>query len=248
MALYRKSASAFDRIKAKYPTLSTRESAFAERARLDGARALALEGKAAPALAEVVAMVGSGFDDFETIENDPDLAAVRKLPAYAPEFAKAVKAGVAREMSETKSFPFDFDLKDLDDKPVTLADYKGKVTLVDIWGTWCPPCRAEIPTFVDLYKTYKPKGLEIVGINCNETGSPEEVRQTIKDFAKGQKMTYKCLVNDDKTEAKVPHFQGYPTTLFLDRTGKVRFQVVGLTPRVRLEAIITALLAEEARP
>ena len=71
----------------------------------------------------------------------------------------------------------------------------------------------------------------------------------IKDFAAAHKIEYACLVNDDKTEAKVPNFRGYPTTLFLDRSGKVRLRSRRPDPpKVRLEAIITTLLAEEARP
>ena len=149
-----------------------------------------------------------------------------------------------RRSSQIKSFPFDFELKDTDDKTVTLADYKGKVTIVNVWGTWCPPCRKEIPHFVDLYKEFKDKGLEIVGINCNEQGSRDQVKKKIKDFAKENKIEYKCVLNDEKTEDKIPGFQGYPTTLFLDRTGKVRLMLVGYTPKAKLEAIITTLLAE----
>ena len=121
----------------------------------------------------------AGFDDFDAIESEKDLEPVRKLPelkalieaAYQAKVAEEKKE-VAEEMSQQKSFPFDFELKDTDEKTVTLADYKGKVTIVNVWGTWCPPCRKEIPHFVDLYKTFKPKGLEIVGINCNEEGTP----------------------------------------------------------------------------
>jgi thioredoxin-related protein len=62
-------------------------------------------------------------------------------------------------------------------------------------------------------------------------------------------MTYRCVINneDDRTEGKIPGFQGYPTTLFLDRTGKVRLTLVGYTPKAKLEAIITTLLAEPAK-
>src|SRR6185312_1739167 len=155
---------------------------------------------------------------------------------------------VAEEMSQTKSFPFDFELKDTDDKTVALADYKGKVTIVDVWGTWCPPCRKEIPHFAELSKQSKDKGLEIVGINCKEEGTRDEVKTTIKAFAKENKIEYRCVLNDDKTEAKIPGFQGYPTTLFLDRSGKVRLVLVGYTPKAKLEAIITTLLADASQP
>ncbi len=245
IAMLRKSAAALDRLRARYPDLTPTEAAFAAASRLGEARALALEGKADGALAAIKDALAGGFDNIDAIEREDDLAAVRGLPGFRDALAQGIKAGVVAAIKGTKPFPFDFELKDLDDKAVNLADYKGKVTIVDIWGTWCPPCRMEIPHFVDLYQQYKGKGLEIVGINCNEEGTPAEVKKTIKDFAKEQKVEYKCLLNDDKTEAKVPGFQGYPTTLFLDRAGKVRLMLVGYTPKVKLDAIVATLLAEE---
>lgn len=166
------------------------------------------------------------------------------LPAFKAALEHAARAGILEEMARLKPFPFDFELKDTSDRTVRLADYKGKVTIVDIWGTWCPPCRKEIPHFAELYKEYRDKGLEIVGINCHEGGSPDEVKKRIQIFARETEIPYRCLLNDETTEPKIPGFQGYPTTLFLDRTGKVRMMLVGYTPKVRLEAIVSTLLAE----
>ena len=64
-----------------------------------------------------------------------------------------------------------------------LADTKGKVTIVDIWGTWCPPCRMEIPHFIALRDNYKDKGVEIIGIN-KEREPPAKIKATIEEFAK----------------------------------------------------------------
>src|SRR4051812_16256544 len=57
-----------------------------------------------------------------------------------------------------------FTMKDTEGKPVNLASYKGKVLLLDFWATWCLPCKVEMPGFVELYKTYKSKGFEVVGV------------------------------------------------------------------------------------
>ena len=61
-------------------------------------------------------------------------------------------------------------------------------------------------------------------------------------------MTYRCVLNDETTDKKIPGFLGYPTTLFLDRSGRVRMMLVGYSPKVRPEAIVTTLLAEAAKP
>lgn len=251
VAMFHKGSESFARFRKLYKDLTPNENYLFSRSRLGEARALALEGKTRESLAAIQEAMASGFDDFDAIASEKDLESVNKLPEMKDLIEKAYQARVAEEkkeiaeeMSQQKSFPFDFELKDLDDRTVKLSDYRGKVTIVDVWGTWCPPCRKEIPHFVALYKTFKPRGLEIVGINCNEQGSPDEVKKTIKDFASKNKVEYKCVLNDEKTESKIPGFQGYPTTLFLDRAGKVRLTLVGYSPKAKLEAIITTLLAE----
>lgn len=216
------------------------------RAPIDGARILALEGKPGPALDAVLKLVAGGFDDPDALDDQPDFGAVRALPGYRARLDEALRAGVRAAIAATKPFPFDFDLKDSDGHAVKAADLRGHVAIVDIWGTWCPPCRQEVPHFVDLAARYQDKGLKIVGINCNEEGSPAEVRKTINAYKAEQKMNYPCLLNDDATEGKVPGFQGYPTTLFLDRAGKVRLVLVGYVPLDRLETAVTTLLAEPA--
>ena len=251
VALFHRSTASFDRLRELYKEPTPNEQSFLGRSRVGEARALALEGKTKESLKAIQQAMAAGFDVSEAIESEKDLESVAKLPelkamveaAYQSQLAEARKE-VAEELASFRSFPFDFALKDLDDKPVSLADYKGKVTIVDVWGTWCPPCVKEVPHFVDLYKTYKPKGLEIVGINCNEEGTPEEVKKTIQGFLLKNKVEYKCVLNDDKTESKIPGFQGYPTTLFLDRSGKVRLTLVGYSPKAKLDAIITTLMSE----
>ncbi len=240
----RKSITTFGRLRDEYKTLSPEEAKFAQEIQLNEARVLAIEDKPKPALDLIVKLLDEGFDDYDAIESKADLKSVRSLPEYREKMDKAVLAGVKAEIAKNESFPFDFDLKDVDGKPVKLADFKGKVTIVDVWGTWCPPCRKEVPHFVDLAAKYDAKGLKIVGINCDEEGTPAEVKKTIKDFIAAAKIPYPCVLDDDKTKTKIPGFQGYPTTLFLDRTGKVRLVLVGYTAMNRLDAIVAALLAE----
>ena len=99
---------------------------------------------------------------------------------------------------------------------------------------------------VDLAKDYKGKGLEIVGLNYNEEGSPDVVKKTIKAFLDENKASYRCFVGDEKTQMLVPDFEGYPTTLFIDRAGKVRLKVVGYHEKEVLEEIVKTLLADKA--
>lgn len=187
------------------------------------------------------------------ISSDKDLDNLRERPDFkkmASELsAKAVdmaRTEFAELIAESKPFPFDFQLKDLNGKTVKLSDYKGKYLIVDIWGTWCPPCRAEIPHFIDLLKKYQPKGLEIVGINYEGGEDEKEDIEKIKKFNKEFGVPYTCVIGDEKTQKQVPNFQGYPTTLFLDKSGTVRMMIVGGEPLYRLEAAVEALMKADA--
>ncbi len=245
-SLLHKAGAAFRHLRDVQPKLTPTQASFVERAQVGEVRALAIEGKDADALASLQAAVAAGYSDFESLDEEADLAPVRALPGYAALVMRGVQAAVDREFAEARPFPFTFILPDLADKNVSLADFKGKVTIVDLWGTWCPPCRKEIPHFVALDREFRAKGLAIVGINCNESGSKEEVKSTIRAFVEENKIPYPCLLDDDKTQEKVPGFRGYPTTLFLDRAGKVRLTLVGYTSRAKLDAIVARLLAEPA--
>lgn len=194
----------------------------------------------------------AGFADFATVKKDPDLltlledAEVQETIAAAERtFMERETAAVKQLLADFESFDFKFSLPDLEGKAISLTDMAGKVVVADIWGTWCPPCREEIPHFVALQEKYREQGLSIVGINY-ERGDPQEAVKLISDFARDYKMNYPCVIGDEQTRAQVPSFEGYPTTLFIDRTGKVRLSVVGLQPYSRLEAVITTLLAEKA--
>ncbi len=208
----------------------------------------ATNGNKEKALASLKEALEGGFVDLALPQTDPDLDSLRDLPEFASilgkaiEIRKALTAKTVREELEShEAFDFDFNLVSIDGDKVAMADYKGKVLIVDFWGTWCPPCREEIPHFVELHRKYKDDGLAIVGINYENSDDPAEL---IRAFAKDEGILYPCVIGDDATRNLVPNFEGYPTTLFVDRNGKVRLKIVGLHPYERLEAIVQALLDE----
>jgi thiol-disulfide isomerase/thioredoxin len=153
----------------------------------------------------------------------------------------------ARELlAKGETFAFDFDLKDIDDKRVRLADYQGKVLIVDFWATWCGYCIKEFPHFVELRKKYQDRGFEIIGIDCLEDGDEATVRKLVKEVVAEQGLPYPIVFADQATLDQVPGFEGLPTTLFIDRTGKVRAKVVGYHEYEQLEAIVLELLNEKS--
>jgi len=204
------------------------------------------------AMASLKEAVDAGFEDADQLAGDSDLALLhdradfKELQEKLSEKSREHAREEVKELfASAESFPFEFTLPDLDDKPVSLADYKGKVVIVDIWGTWCPPCRMEIPHFIDLKKRYAEKGFDIVGINYEGT-EEDEAKQKIAEFVKENGINYTCVIGDEATQGQIPKLEGYPTTLFIDRAGKVRLKVVGYHKLAVLDAIVNELLPEEA--
>ena len=118
-----------------------------------------------------------------------------------------------------------------------LASLKGKVVIVDFWATWCPPCRQEIPGFIELQKQFGDKGLVVVGLSLDDETDP------VKEFCKTQKVNYPVFVVRQDTTAAWGNIEAIPTTFILDKTGrKVGGPRVGYHPREAFEKEIAPLL------
>ena len=85
-------------------------------------------------------------------------------------------------------------LKDVNGQVVSSDQFKGKVVVVDFWATWCPPCRAEIPGYVELQKKYGKDGLVIVGISCDQG---KNAAGTVKNFIQKNGVNYRIVMADD---------------------------------------------------
>lgn len=120
-----------------------------------------------------------------------------------------------------------FDLKTIEDKTVASANLKGKIIVINIWGTWCGPCVAEMPELQKVHEKYKnDKDVAILTLDSNDELAD------VKKFISEKKYTLPVLIDANYTD-KIPQFSSkrvYPTTLFIDKNGKVSFIVRGASP------------------
>ena len=121
---------------------------------------------------------------------------------------------------------YDFTLQDLEGKPISLSDYKGKVVFIDFWATWCPPCRLSIPYVEKLYEQYKDnEDFVVLGINLQES------KEDITKFMKKQKMNYPILLSDKKVISNYK-IASIPRFFLIDRNGEIYNKYVGFAPGV----------------
>jgi thiol-disulfide isomerase/thioredoxin len=186
-------------------------------------------------------------DDPSASESVEGSAAVAAAGALLPEAGQEV--GSVADGHQQVLFPFTLSLPDVDGKKLDLTSLCGKVVIVDLWGTWCPPCRLEIPNFVQLKNKYGDAGLEIVGVNFESPVlSRARARALVKRAQASLGINYRCVVGTTQVARQVPDFRALPTTLILDRHGQVRSKFVGYHSLEQLEAIVQPLLAEDDVP
>jgi peroxiredoxin len=132
-----------------------------------------------------------------------------------------------------------FTLQDLNGKNVSLADFRGKVVILDFWATWCPPCVQEIPHFIELYEQYKDKGFAMLGISLDQEGI-----SVVKSFAQKVKINYPIMMTDGQVHNAYGGITSIPTTFIIDPAGNIQKKYVGYNDKAVFEADINKLLPE----
>ena len=139
------------------------------------------------------------------------------------------------------------------EQSVTLADLTGQVVLLNFWGTWCPPCRRELPHIADLYQEFGGQtAFRLLAVSCG-SGGPEDLaalRTDTSDLLDQANISMPTYADPDRISRqeveRVVGFEGYPTTLLIDRRGDIRRVWTGFVPgnEVEMREMIAQLLAE----
>lgn len=127
----------------------------------------------------------------------------------------------------------------LDGTPVSDSALRGRVVLVNFWATWCAPCRVEMPLLQAMSVRHKNAGLVVLGLSVDRE-SPETVAQWLRERG----ITYPVAIVGRDAEAAFGGVQGYPTSVLLDRTGQVRYKVLGPLGMASLEPAVRRVLAD----
>lgn len=140
------------------------------------------------------------------------------------------------EQAKTTDYPpapvgiLQSEIKDLEGNTFKIEDKKGKVVLLNLWATWCGPCREEMPELVALEEKYKDKNFEVIGLNTDD-----ESVEDVKAFAEKMKLNYQLAYADGKLMnefIKVTRLAAIPQTIIINREGRMTYAKGGGGPRI----------------
>ena len=130
----------------------------------------------------------------------------------------------------------DFSLPAFSGETVRLSDLKGQVVLVNLWATWCPPCKQEMPAIDAFYRAHREAGFTVLMVNVQEDGG------TVQAFIKANDFSFPALLDTQGELMNLYGVHGLPTTFIIDRNGRVRHIQTGAITQAELETIVNPLL------
>jgi len=137
------------------------------------------------------------------------------------------------------------DMRNIDGSTSKVADMKGKVLLLNMWATWCGPCRGEMPALVKMQETHRDQGFEIIGLNTDDG----DTKEMVEEFAKEMNLNYTLVwapTDMQNGMLKISNFNGIPQSFVIDRDGNLRgvFKGGGKAEVRKMEDLVAKVVAE----
>jgi thiol-disulfide isomerase/thioredoxin len=214
----------------------------------DESRGWALAQQSQPAMEALRRALEWGLVDFEEVLEDELLQGLSNHEAIAAlikntrtNYENRMRAGIGNAIQTFRGFPFRFSCNSLTNARVTESHFQGKWLVVDLWGTWCVPCRAEVPHLKRLHREFASHGWEIVGIAIEQGATEAENRKLVQEFVDQQAIPYACLLGDAELLQQIPQQKSLPTLVFINPQGKVVFAAQGYHDYTQLKVIVETL-------
>ncbi len=138
-----------------------------------------------------------------------------------PTLPLTVQAGQGLTALPEKAPAPDFELNDMDGKSHHLADYRGRVVIINFWATWCPPCRAEMPSMQRAWEQLSQEEIQMLAINVAED------EERISQFSSDYPVEFPLLMDLDSKVSEAWPLRGFPTTFIVDAEGRIAYQAIG---------------------
>ncbi len=164
-----------------------------------------------------------------------------KFLAYKGDLKKWARESVAN----FTAFDFKFDVADIDAGRIRDSDFAGRILVLDLWATWCQPCREAIPHFVKLDEKFRSDMVDVVGVSMDNPDNPRKSLKVVQNFVDENGVEYAVAMGDRSMMNQLAPGQKLPTVLFIDSSGKVRFIAEGPHTFYQLAAITNELIEQE---
>jgi cytochrome c biogenesis protein CcmG/thiol:disulfide interchange protein DsbE len=189
-------------------------------------------------LVSLVACGGEKKGVTSTVANDDTKKTAATAPPLKPEATTSTAAEAAAVGTKMPAYSSAM----LDGKKFDIAGERGKVVLLNVWATWCGPCRFEIPDLEVLHKENSAKGFEVVGVSVDESGA-----DAVRSFVTEQKMTYPIVLDAEGTITNLLQTTVLPTSVLIDRNGTIVWKHFGLvaTKDATFQKALTEALAQK---
>ena len=193
-----------------------------------------------------------GFVEFDDVIGDEHLAKLKDqnrlkqvVQCAEDSYITKAEAWSRKVLGEFRPFPFKLDVAGLNNGRLENGDFPGEVLVVDLWATWCPPCREALPHFVELAEQFEGEGVQVVGVSMDNPEDPTSSRDAVSAVQKEEQLNFPVGLGDTSVTDQLPGKQLLPTTVFVDRSGNVRYIATGVHDTYRLSAI-AKMLADES--